>query len=136
MFGLMIILFFDTIALVGLMVALSGDGIGIGTAAIISGIFAIATTILGAILAAVMGFAGILVAALIGAGILGLVISAMFGMEIKRAFAVGGAFAAVHFVVAVCVAIFFAPTRRAEPELQQIQIDVSSRTAVVASEIV
>lgn len=134
MFGLMIILFFDTIALVGLMVALSGEGIGIGTAAIISGIFAIATTILGAILAAFIGIAGILVAALIGAGILGLVISAMFGMEIKRAFAVGGAFAAVHFVVAVSVALLFA--RPAQPAPQEIEIDLSSRRAVVASEIV
>ena len=134
MFGLMIILFFDTIALVGLMVALSGEGIGIGTAAIISGIFAIATTVLGAILGSVLGIAGVLIAALIGAAILGLVISAMFGMEIKRSFAVGGAFAAVHFVVAVSVGIMFA--RPAPPAPQGIEIELSSRPAVVASEIV
>jgi MFS family permease len=133
MFGLMIILFFDTIALVGLMVALSGEGIGFGTAAVIAGIFSVATTILGAILGAFLGIAGILLAAVIGAGILGLVISAMFGMEIKRAFAVGGAFAAVHFVVAVCVAIFFAQPARPAP--QEVEFDLSSRQVIVASEI-
>ena len=51
----------------------------------------------------VMGFAGLIVAANVGGLLLGVVISALFGSEIKRSFFVGGIFVLVHIVVAICL---------------------------------
>jgi hypothetical protein len=49
----------------------------------------------------VMGIAGILVAAVTVAALLGVVVSALHGAEIKRAFLIGGLFMTGHIAVGV-----------------------------------
>ena len=58
-------------------------------------------------LVAVMGIAGIAVAAVISALALGVAVSALFGVEIKRAFMIGGIFMAVHIVAGIGIRVMF-----------------------------
>ncbi len=57
---------------------------------------AIATSLLGFALTAAIGLAGLFVATAIAAGVLGVVVSATFGVEIKRAYLIATLFVFTH----------------------------------------
>ncbi len=84
-----------------LLKAVNDDDIGFGVSLLISLVASIGTNLLTFALVSAMGLAGLGLAAVIGAVLLGVSVSALFGVEIKRAFLVGGAFVAVHLGVAI-----------------------------------
>lgn len=91
----------DAVVLMVLLKAVNDEDVGFGTSFLVALAASIGTAVLAIALAAMIGVAGIVIAAVIAAAILGAAVSAMFGMEIKRAFLVGGLFMLVHIGVAV-----------------------------------
>ena len=91
----------DAIVLIILLKTIVDEEIGFLKACGISLVASIGTTILAIGLAQVLGFAGIVVAALIAAALLGVVVSAMVGTDLKRAMLIGGLFTLIHIGVGV-----------------------------------
>ena len=91
----------DALVLVVLLKVVNDEDVGIGMAFIVALVAAIGTTVLAYGLAAVMGFFGVIVAALIAAALLGVAVSALFGVEIKRSFLIAGIFMVVHIGVGI-----------------------------------
>lgn len=85
--------------------ALQGDEIEMTSAFIVALVAAILTNILTYFLAAAIGMAGILVAAILVAAVLGVCLSALFGMEIKRAVAAAGIFVVAHFAISIGIGL-------------------------------
>ncbi len=92
----MLVIVIEAAVLMMLLKAVSDEELGVGLAIGIALGAAIGTGLLATGLVRVMGWAGILVAASIVAVALGLAISALFGVEIKRSFGVGAAFVTIH----------------------------------------
>jgi hypothetical protein len=86
-----------------LLKTINEEDVGFGTAFLVSFVTAIGATVLAIGLVSLMGMAGIVVAALLAAAILGVAVSALFGMEIKRAFLVAGIFVVAHVAVSAGV---------------------------------
>ena len=97
----MIGLAIDAVVLIFLLQTINQDNIGLGTALIVALVAAVGTSVLAIGLVALMGTAGLFVAAILAALLLGVAISALFGVEIKRSFLIGGLFMLVHMGVAV-----------------------------------
>jgi hypothetical protein len=91
----------DAVVLIVLLKVVNDDDIGFGAAILLALVASIGTTVLAIALGAVMGILGIVVAAVIAAAAVGAAVSALFGVEIKRSFLIGGIFMAVHIAVAV-----------------------------------
>lgn len=91
----------DAFVLIILLKTISEEDIGFGIAFVIALVASIGATILAVALASAMGLAGIVVAVVIAAALLGATVSAMFGVEIKRSFLIGGIFILVHIGTAV-----------------------------------
>ena len=73
----------DAFALMSLLKMISDEEIGFGLSCLVALVASIGTSVLASVLYSAMGFAGILVAALLAAAILGVAISALVGVEIK-----------------------------------------------------
>ena len=92
----------DAAILMVLIQIFSGDEeVSLLTTFIIALVSSVVTGILAMALVAAIGFAGIVVAAAIAAVALGVVISAVFGLEINRSFAVAGIFMVAHIAVGI-----------------------------------
>ena len=104
----MLVVLIDAVVLIVLLKTIVDEDVGLLKACLISVVASIATAVLAGVLSAVIGLAGIAVGALIVAALLGVVISAMFGAEIKRAMAIGGIFTVVHILVGVGFYFMFA----------------------------
>jgi hypothetical protein len=92
----MLLLLIDAGVLMLLLKSINDDDIGFGAAIVTALVTAIATTALAMGLITVIGPWGILVAALLAAALLGVAVSAMFGVEIKRSILIGVIFVVVH----------------------------------------
>lgn len=99
----------DAVALIALLKVVSDEEVSFGAASLLSIVASIVTTILAIALIVVMGFAGILVAALIAAALFGMAVSAMYGVEIKRSLLIGGVFVVVHIATAVGLQMMLRP---------------------------
>ena len=73
--------------------------VGFGTSFFVALVASIGTTVLAINLAALMGTAGIAIAVIISAMLLGVALSALFGLEIKRSFLIGAIFMVAHIGV-------------------------------------
>lgn len=91
----------DAATLIILLQVVQEESMSFLTAAIISFVAAIGTGVLAMILLQAMGILGLIVAGLIGAAGVGVAVSALFGVEIKRAMLIGGIFVAVHIAASV-----------------------------------
>ena len=91
----------DAVVLMFLLKTVNDDDVGFGTAILVALAAAIATPVLGFALGLVLGVAGAYLAVLIAAALLGVAVSALFDVEVKRAFIIGGIFMAVHIGFAV-----------------------------------
>lgn len=100
----MLIVIIDAVVLIVLLHVIVGEELGLLKACVISLVASIGTSILAYGLAMVLGIAGIVVAALIAAALLGVIVSAMFGAEMKRAMMIGGIFTVVHIAVGMAFA--------------------------------
>jgi hypothetical protein len=97
----------DALVLMVLLKTISEEDIGFGTAIIVGLVVSIGTALLAIGLAALMGIAGVVVAAIIAAALLGIAVSAMFGVEIKRSFLIAGIFMLVHIGVGIGFQLMF-----------------------------
>ena len=97
----------DALVLMVLLKTISDEDIGFGTSILVALVASIGTTILAIGLASMMGIAGIAVAALIAAALLGVAVSLLFGVEIKRAFLIGAIFMVVHIGVGIGFQMMF-----------------------------
>ena len=98
----------DALVLIFLLKAINDEDIGFGTAFVVALVAAIGTTALAFGLGAVMGIAGIFVAAVVAAALLGVAISALSGVgSVKRSFLIAIIFMVVHIGVAVGFQLMF-----------------------------
>ena len=93
------------IVLMILLKTFSDEDIGFGAAFVVSLVASIGTVVLANVLAAVMGIYGVLLATVIAAILLGATVSLLYGVEIKRAMAIGGIFILAH--IGVSIGFFF-----------------------------
>ncbi len=91
----------DALVLMVLLKTINDDDIGFGTSILVALVASFGTSLLAGGLALVMGLGGIALAVVIAAGLLGVAVSALFGVEIKRSFLIAGIFLAVHIGVRV-----------------------------------
>lgn len=97
----------DALLLIVLLQAINEDNIGFGTAFIVALVASIGTAVLASVLVASIGFAGILVAPIIAAALIGVALSTLVGVEIKRAFFIGGIFMLVRICIGVAFQLMF-----------------------------
>jgi hypothetical protein len=93
----------DAAVLIGLLKGITDADVGLGLAVVLAIGTSIGVTALAYVLIPVMGIWGLIIAANVGGLVLGVLISALFGTEIKRSFFVGGIFVLVHIVVVICL---------------------------------
>ena len=101
----MLAILIDAAVLIGLLKVITDDDVSLGLSFMLALGTALAVYGLALALVPVMGFWGLIIAANVGGLLLGILISALFGTEIKRSFFVGGIFVAVHIVVAICMTL-------------------------------
>jgi hypothetical protein len=92
----MLMIALDAVVLMVLLKTVQDEDLNFGTAIIVALVTAIGTSLLAMGLAVALGLFGILLAAMIGGAVLGVAVSALFGVEIKRAFLISGLFMAIH----------------------------------------
>ena len=92
----MLMILIDAVTLIVLLQVVQEESVSFLTAAIIGFVASIVTFILVLALAAALGIIGLFLGALISAAGIGVVVSAMFGVEIKRAMIIGVVFMIVH----------------------------------------
>jgi hypothetical protein len=100
----MLMILIDAGVLIGLVSLFQEEELSLGLAAVLAFITAIVTWGLVYGLVQAMGPAGLYVGLLVAAALLGVALSALFGMELKRAIMVAGIFMAVHFVLSLALA--------------------------------
>jgi hypothetical protein len=99
----MIHILIDAAVLMCLLQVMSGEEIGYTTAALISVVVAVGTLLASTGLVAMIGVAGVVVAAAAGALFLGILVSALWGLEIKRSFLIGALFMVAHIAVGLTI---------------------------------
>jgi hypothetical protein len=85
----------DAAVLIGLLKLINDDDMDLRTAFIVALVASLGVWVLALGLGYLIGFAGVVLAALLAAAILGASLSYMFGMEIKRALIVAACFVVV-----------------------------------------
>lgn len=89
----------DALVLMALLKTVGDDDVGFGTSILVAIVASIGTTLLALGLVSAIGSAGLAVAAVVAAGLFGVSVWGLFGVEIKRAFVIGGIFMVVHIGV-------------------------------------
>lgn len=91
----------DAVVLIVLLKVVVDEDVDFTTAIILALGASIGTFALAVGLVIVMGFVGVILAAIIAAAAIGVAVSALFGAEIKRSFLVGILFVVVHVGIAI-----------------------------------
>lgn len=89
----------DAAVLIFLLQTINQDEIGFGTAFLVALVASVGTLLLAIGFASFMGLAGLFVGAIVAAVLLGVAVSALFGVEIKRSFLIAGIYMVVHIGV-------------------------------------
>lgn len=92
----MLMIFLDALVLMALIKGINDDEVNLVTAMIIGVVAAVGTSVLAFALVSAMGLTGIFLAGIIAAGALGIAVSAMYGVEIKRSMMIGLIFMVFH----------------------------------------
>lgn len=107
----MLLLFFqlgiEAFILMGLLQMISKEEIGFGMAMLVGFGASLFTGIVGSVLITLLGIFGLIPAAAIGAAGVGCAVSALYGIEIKRAFLIGAIFLVVHIVLGFTIELVF-----------------------------
>jgi hypothetical protein len=93
----------DAAVLMVVLNSLSGVEIGLGTAAIIALVASVGATLVAFGLFLVIGFVGIILAAILMAVAVGLALSFFFGADLKRSCLIGAIFTVVHIGVGLAL---------------------------------
>jgi hypothetical protein len=99
----------DALILIVLLKVVNQDDIGFWPAAGVAAVAAIGTGVLVFVLTLFLGIFGLILAAIVAAVLLGIAVSAVFGVEIKRSFLVGGIFMVVHIGLSLAINWFLQP---------------------------
>ena len=91
----------DAAVLMFLLKVVNDEDVDFATAFFVALGASIGTGVLVWLLAATIGFAGMILAAIIAAALLGVAVSALFGAEIKRSFLIGVLFVVLHVGVSI-----------------------------------
>jgi hypothetical protein len=97
----MLMILIDAGVLMLLLKMINDDDAGLGISAIIAIVTSIGTSLLAFGLISVMGVTGLYLAAMIAAGLLGIAVSAIFGVEIKRSLLIAVIFIVVHVALSL-----------------------------------
>ena len=97
----------DTLVLIAVLSAMEGEEVDFMSAFIIALVTSIVTGVIGIGLVMAIGIAGVFIASLIGAIGVGIGVSAMFGVEIKKAILIGVIFAVARIVVYLILSLAF-----------------------------
>ena len=97
----------DTLILVAVLSAVEGEEVNFMSAFVIALVTSIVTGLIAFGLTLAIGIAGVFVATLIGAVGVGIGVSAVFGVEIKKAMMIGGIFAVARIFVYFMLAMMF-----------------------------
>ena len=97
----MLLIALDAVVLMFLLKTVNDEDIGFFAAIILALVGAIGTSIVAALLVTALGFFGVIVAALVAAALLGVAVSALYGVEIKRSLMIGGIFTVVHIAASI-----------------------------------
>jgi len=92
----MLQLLLDAVVLISLLKMFNDDEMGLLSACFTAFLFAVLTAVLSLIGVAVMGLAGLFVGLAISAGLIGLIVSAMFGIDVRRSILIAGIFIVCH----------------------------------------
>jgi hypothetical protein len=103
MLGLLI----DGLVLMVLLKVVADEEVNFVMALLLALVASIVTTVLSIALAAYFGWIGIVVAGILSAAAIAAAVSAMFGVEIKRALVVGVGFLLVHIAWGVAALLMF-----------------------------
>ena len=97
----MIGMLLDAVILIGLLNVVNGDDTDFSSAFFVALGASIGTFLLTWGLGSALGFAGTLLGCAIAAGLLGIAVSAVFGVEIKRSILIGGLFMVIHIAISI-----------------------------------
>ncbi|MBN1911378.1 MAG: hypothetical protein JW818_16665 [Pirellulales bacterium] len=103
----MLLIAIDAAVLVFVLQAISNDELDFITAVIVALVASIGMNVLAIGLVSAMGMPGLFLAAIIVTVLMGVAISAFFGVEIKRAFLAGAIFLATHIGVSFLFGAMF-----------------------------
>lgn len=103
----MITVLLDAVALIIILKVMDDADVSLFTAFFLALGASIVTLILALGLGALIGVAGVLIAAVIMVGLLGVAISALFGIEIKRSFLMSGIFMFFHLCISFGLSMLF-----------------------------
>lgn len=103
----MIAIILDAVVFIIILKVMDDADVSLFTAFFVALGASILTVILALGLGALIGVAGILIAAVIMVGLLGVLISALFGIEIKRSFIMGGIFMLMHLCISYGLSMLF-----------------------------
>jgi hypothetical protein len=95
----MLMILIDAAILIGLLAAFQEEELSFGFAAIMALVTSLVTFALAYVLFSAMGLPGVYLALVIAAVLLGIALSALYGMEIKRAVMVACIFMVAHAVI-------------------------------------
>lgn len=104
----MLMILIDAFVLMALLKLVSDEDIGFGTAVLVGLLAALGVFSLVIALGMLLGLVGVLLAVVLGAAGLGVAISAMFGIEIKRSIAIGVIFLVLHVAISAAISSVFA----------------------------
>jgi hypothetical protein len=97
----MLVIAIDAVVFMDLLKMINDDDVGFGTSILVALGASIGTSLLVFGLVYTLGLWGLLLSALLAIGLLGVAVSAMFGVEIKRSFLIAGVFTVVHVAVSL-----------------------------------
>jgi hypothetical protein len=109
----MLMLLIDAGVLMVLLKTINDDDVGFGSALLLALVTSVGTLLLALGLVEVMGTAGVFVAAILAAVLLGIAVSALFGVEIKRSMLIGVIFIVVHVAASFGITAMFQPLQQA-----------------------
>lgn len=104
----MLMILIDAFILIALLKVINDDEIELLTAGIVALVTSIGTSALAYALASAMGVWGIVVAGVVAAAGLGIAVSSLFGVEIKRSMLIGFIFMILHIGIGVSISLAFA----------------------------
>ncbi len=103
----MLQLLLDSVVLIALLKSFNDEEMGLLKACLTSLFFSILTGVLAILFVVAIGPIGLFVGLALSAGLIGLVISWMFGIDVQRSILIGVIFIAAHFAIGMALNALF-----------------------------
>ncbi len=103
----MLLLLLDSVVLIALLKSFNDEEMGLLKACLTSLLFSILTAVLAILCAVALGPVGLFIGLALSAGLIGLVISWMFGIDVQRSILIGVIFIGAHFGMSLALNALF-----------------------------